>query len=472
MAAGTKKPSGKRDETRNRSSWRIVSGVPLGKLLLGAVVVGAGGWAIAHWLLPSHPSAADVAIIEPPAVNLSGIDPAVIRAIEQARAAVKESPRSPQAWGVLGNTLLAHEFHIPGSVCLAQAERLDPTSARWPYLEGAALAVADPPDPIAAIEAFQRAVALGGDRPDTLRLRLGEALLGQDRLDEAEQQFQRILRLEPGNARAHLGLARVAGQRGNAQESERQLQHALTDPHAKKASRLLMLEVQQRLGKEPAAEEAQTVAALPQDPPWPDLYWEEASSLRVGMKAGLYRAEGLLRQGRTAEAIPLLQRTAKDYPDSYYVWLTLGRTLTKQRNLKAAEQTLRTALKLAPDSAEVQFYLGVSLSLQGNYRAAEEQFRAATESKPNFATAHYNFAYCLWHKGDKAGAMEAFRTAVRCKYDYADAHTMLSKLLAEDGRHAEAFAHARLALQFHPADATAKNLVQQLLIHIPFTAGL
>lgn len=99
-------------------------------------------------------------------------------------------------------------------------------------------------------------------------------------------------------------------------------------------------------------------------------------------------------------------------------------------------------------------------------------FREATQSKPSFAAAQYDLGQCLLHRGDRSGAMAAFRKAVRCKHDYADAHTMLSKLLAEDGRHAEASAHARLALQFHPADMTAKKLVQQLLIHIPFSSGL
>jgi protein O-GlcNAc transferase len=467
MATSTKKHSGKRDRARRRSRRRLLIA-----LLLGTAVVAAGAaWFLGHRRESSQPTAEAVAIIEPPAVDLTGIDPAVVRAIEAAQAAVKESPRSAQAWGLLGKTLLVHDFHIPSSVCLAQAERLDPTTARWAYLQGLALAVADPPDPIAAIQNFQRAVALGHDEPDTLRLRLGEALLEQDRLDEAEQQFQRVLQLEPANGRAHLGLARVAIRRGDLEASKGHLQHALGDPHARKASRLLLLEVEQRLGKEPAADEMQKAARLPQDPAWPDPYWADALKLRTGMKAQLYKAEGLLRQRRFSEAIPLLQQTAHDYPDSYYAWLTLGRALVKQRNLTAAEQVLRKALKLAPDSAEVQFHLGVALFRQENYRAAEEFFRAATESKPNFAAAHYNLGHCLLQKGDRAGAEQSFRTALRCKEDYADAHTMLSSLLAKDGRVAEAFAQARLALKFNPNDAAAKGLIQQLLVHIPFYTG-
>src|SRR5437660_128152 len=38
---------------------------------------------------------------EPPVVDMKGIDPAVVAAVEEARAEVRESPRSAAAWGRL-----------------------------------------------------------------------------------------------------------------------------------------------------------------------------------------------------------------------------------------------------------------------------------------------------------------------------------------------------------------------------------
>ena len=465
--SATAKRSGKRGRIRKQARlWRLC-----GVLLVGGAFVAATAGFIWHRIATTRPAATAAPIIKPPEVELGGLDPAVIRAIEKARADVEQSPRSAQAWGQLGKVLLAHDIHIPASTCLAQAERLDPVQARWPYLQGLALAGGDPPDPGAAVEKFQRAVELAGDTPQTLRLRLGETLLGQDRLDEAEQQFLRILQLDPDNARAHLGLARVAVRRGDPTKSQGHLERMLNNPHAKKAARLLWIEVQQRLGKEPPAEELEKATELPEGPAWPDPFWEEALKLKTGMKAQLYRAERLLRQGRIREALSLLQQTAKDYPDSYYAWLMLGRALTKQRNLKSAEEALRAAHKLAPDSAEARFYLAVALFYQRNYGEAEELFRGATEIKPNFAAAHYNLGHCLLHKGERAGAMESFRIALRCKADYSDAHTMLSELLLSDGHRAEAFTHARLALQFNPSDVTAKKIVQRLLMQLPIPTG-
>jgi tetratricopeptide (TPR) repeat protein len=434
-----------------------------------AALVAGSAWLIWHGLRSHY--AEDTPVIEPPVIELAGVDPAVIRAIEVARAAVKQSPRSAQAWGQLGKTLLAHDFHVPAGTCLAQAERLNPAEARWPYLHGIALASADPPDPGAALQDFQRAVDRDGEASRVLRLRLGEALLEQDRLEEAEQQFQRILHLDPANGRAHLGLARLAIRRGDPEKSRSHLERTLADPHAKKASRLLLAEVQQRLGKEVSAEELRQAAQLPEDPAWPDPFWEDVARLTTGLKTHLSRAGMQLRQGRFREAVFLLKQTVRDYPDAYAAWLMLGKALIKEKNLKEAEQALNTALKLGPDSAEVQFHLGVALFRQGKQRAAETLFRSATEAKPNFAMAHYNLGHCLLRRGDRAGAIEAFRVTLRCQPDYAEAHTMLGDLLAKNGQPAEAFAHARLALHYNPADATAKKLVQQLLprIAIPIT---
>lgn len=450
---------------RKLRTWRL-----LGIVLGGALFAAGVAWVIGHYLVSAHVPENEE-IIQPPSLELAGIDPAVARAIERARAAVIESPRSIQAWGLLGKTLLAHDFHIPASTCLDQAERLDPAAPCWPYLQGIAFSSADPPDSGAALQKFQHAVELGGDTPDVLRLRFGEALLGQDRLDEAEQQFQRVLQSNPANARAHLDLARVAVRRGDPEKSQSHLEYALADPHVKKAARLLQVEVQQRLGKDVSAEAVRAVSQLPEDPAWPDPFWQEVSRLKTGMKVQLYRAESLLRKGRSADALGLFRQTVRDYPESYYAWLMYGRALTKQRDLKLAERALSTALKLAPDSAETQFYLGVALFLQSNHRAAEALFRSAIKAKPDFATAHYNLGGCLLQQGDRAGTYEEFRVALQCKPDYSDAHSALGDLLVQDGRYAEGLAHLRLALQYNPADATAKKVVQRLLRRMTLPTG-
>src|SRR5262249_18483362 len=125
MTATVRKSSSKRARARHRPRWWLISAVLLG----GALAVTGAAWLIRHRVVSGPHAAKEIEAIEPPVVELAGIDPAVTRAIEKARAAVNQAPRSVEAWGRLGKTLLAHDFHVPASVCLAQAERLDPTTS-------------------------------------------------------------------------------------------------------------------------------------------------------------------------------------------------------------------------------------------------------------------------------------------------------------------------------------------------------
>jgi tetratricopeptide (TPR) repeat protein len=410
---------------------------------------------------------------EPPSLDqITDADPAVVKAVEAARAAVQQSPRSAQAWGRLGMVLSAHEFVAEAMTCFVHAEQLDPREPRWLYYQGIGLSLAQG-DQEAAIAKFQRAVERLGDGPDALRLRLGEALLRQGRLDEAEEQFRRVLHGKPDNARAHLDLARLAQERGDLKTSLAHLDRSKVDVHTRKASHELAAAIYQLLGNEAAADQQrQQAAKMPSDLLWPDPFVEDVTQLRTGKQVRLARADRLLGQGRFPEAIALLQQLVRDYPDADWAWLLLGRAYLGKKEWAEAETALRTAAKLAPTSIEVQFYLGVVLLLQDNPQAAAACFRWATEIKPDFAEAHHNLGHCLLRGGDRAGAIEAFRTAVNCKPNYVAAHLDLSELLIKDGQLGPALVHLRAAVRLDPADPKAKKLLKQVLQRIGLPVGL
>jgi tetratricopeptide (TPR) repeat protein len=397
------------------------------------------------------------------------VDPAVLRLVVAARTAVGEAPRSAEAWGRLGKVLLAHGFSDQAMICFDQAERLDPREPRWPLHQGTTLSQGDPD---AAIPKLRRAAELCGNVSDAPRLRLADVLLGQGRLREAEEQWRRLLGQEPGHARAHLGLARLASQRGNIEESLSHLNPSLNGVRTRKAAHLLLAEIHQRRGDNAAADRAsQHAAALPDDDVWPDPFDEEVKQMRTGRQVFLARADRFLREQRVADAIGVLQQTVKDYPDSGGGWLLLGRALLQKKDVRAAEEALRKAIQLAPDSAEVPLYLGGVRFLRGDHREAAAYFRQATELKPDFALAHYNLGHALIQLGDRQGAIVAFRAALSCKPDYADAHVNLGELLVQTGQGAEALGHLQTAVQLEPLDPRAKKLLEQLQKNSPSPTG-
>lgn len=453
---------------RKRRKTRPVLSRPtvLAGALLAAAVVGVFVW---RQVLSSRETARDVPIAKVPAIDQTDIDPAVLRLVSGARTAVVEAPRSAEAWGRLGKVLLAHEFSDEALACFTQAEALDPGEPRWPYYQGTILSQGRPD---AAIPKLQRAVERCGDDPDAPRLRLADILLAQGRPGEAEDQWQRLLRRDPAHARAHLGLARLAYQRGDLEQCVVHVNFALNGSRTRKAAHFLLAEAYERRGDKAAAEEeSRRAAALPDDEGWPDRFDEEVKQLRTGRQAFLARADIFLRQGRVAEAIALLQQTVKDYPESNSAWLLLGTALLAKQDLGGAEEALRTAARLAPDAVEIPFYLGNVRFLRGDPRDAAGYFRQAVQRKPDFALAQYNLGQCLLRLGDRQGAIAAFRSAVGCKPDYADAQVNLGELLVQAGQGAEALPHLRDAAKLEPRNPRTKKLLGQLLGSVAIPAG-
>jgi len=393
----------------SRRRWLIVPAVVL------AAAAALGGWWA--WRRAAPP--------EPPAPDLTGADPEVAEAVEEARRAVLHSPRSGAAWGRFGMVLRAHDFDEDSSLCFRQAERLEPMSPRWPYLHALTLLLTDPE---AGIALLRRAVELCGDSPPQPRLRLAEALLAQGRDDEAEAHFRLALAHDPDSARAHLGLARLAGRRGDLAACRQHLRFCRDNPSSRKASRLLLAEVHHRLREQEAEKELRSADGLPDDALWPDPFVEEVLRLQVGVQARIEQAGQLLAQGRGGEAVALLRETVQRRPDAAPAWLALGRTFVWMENYAAAEDALREAVRRAPDSVEGRFLLGSMLFLRGKHVEAEACFRKVIEQKPDHALAHYNLGHCRLRQNDRTGAAAAFREALRCKPDYRPAQEALEKV--------------------------------------------
>ncbi len=355
---------------------------------------------------------------------------------------------------------LGNQLNPEAAQCFARAERLDDKRGRWPYLYAVAVQRTDPD---AALARLRQTLALGGDEAGSARLRLGELLMEQGKLEEAGSEFRAALEANGDDARAHLGLARVESQTNDPKAALPQLERAAADPHARKAALLLRSEVHQRLGDADAAErDLQAADALPDDAPWPDPLVQEAAEQATGQLVRLTHANELLREDRAPQAVALLHDILLDYPDSAQAWFLLGKGLIRVNDLAAAEAALRRATRIAPADPEYHYDLGTVLFQLRQSASAAECFRKATQLKPDFARAYYNLGHCLKQQGDRDGARKAFGDAIRCQPRLAEAHANLGELLAEDGRTEEALTQLRQAVQWGPNDANARRLLEEL----------
>jgi tetratricopeptide (TPR) repeat protein len=415
--------------------------------LVALAVVVAVGAAAAYRLRPT-PS--------PPAIELSGLDPEVADAIRTTRRGVEEHPRSAAAWGRLGMVLFAHDLHAESLPCLEQAERLDPSDVRWPYYQGLILLLREPS---AGLAPLRRAAGRGG-RERAPCLRLAEALLAQDRPDEAEPLFRDVLETDPGHPRAELGLGQVAYRRGELRPSLAHLAAAATSPLARKAARATLAEVCERLGDSDRAEaERRQVAELPADRPWPDPLIQQVERLQTGLLNRLDTAATLFEQGRPDEAADLLGEVTRDHPESARGRLDLGRVLIRLGRLDEAEAELRAGLRLDPGAVNGHFLLGGVRVLRKDDVEAEACYRRVIGLKPTHFLAHYQLGQCRLRQSDEAGAAEAFRAALRARPNMTEAHVALAEVLLKQGRRDEARAHLEDALSLAPGHEKARQLL-------------
>ena len=439
--------SGQQGAAHGRRRYRLIMAAVLGCCMLALAALGL------VWYRTRVP--------EFPHLALEGKDPAIVHAVEQARVAVLQSPRSGAAWGQLGMILAAHDFTAEADICFARAESLDPQQPRWPYYQAVDLSRGEPE---AAIAKFQRAVELCASSPDAPRLRLAEMLFKQGRIGEAEDHLRLLLEQDSNHPRAHLGLARAAYERGLLEDSVGHLQAALADSRTRKAAHILRAQIYQQRGAAGAAKEDQRRASsLPNDPAWPDPFVEEVARLRTGRQAALERADTALRRGRIDEAIAVLEQTLHDYPDSDWAWYLLGKARVAGKEWRAAERSLRRAAELAPGSAEIQFNLGIAMYGLKDWREAAAHFRRAVELKPDYALAHYDLGLCLLEVGNRTAALESVRKALQAQPSLVEAHTLLGELLIQRGEVAEALQHVQSALTLSPGNQKAVRLMASIL---------
>jgi tetratricopeptide (TPR) repeat protein len=419
--------------------------VLLGVLLLAGA--GVGGYFL--W----RPRATPV-----PPIRTGGLDVEVVAAIDKARADVAARPRSADAWGQLGMVLFAHDMYADCADVFAEAQRLDPADARWPYFRGLAVILIKPDEGIALLE---RAVQLR-PRNFSLRLRLAEEYLKLDRLDEADALFRDLLAEQPDNPRALLGHGRILSRRGQWQEALEPLAAAAGHPTARHSARVALAEAYQRLGNETAAEdERKRAAEAPADADWPDTVLEEARWLQTGLAPRVHKILRLSDGGETDEALTLADQLVRDHPDSDEAHLTRAKVLLRANRFRDAEPELRRAVALNDNLVDGHFLLAVALTARKDYEAAEREYLRAIELKPAYALAHYNLGDCRLKQGKKAEAIQAFRDAVRYRPDLAAAHLELGALLLQDGQRAEATTHLEEAVRLDGKNERARKLLEE-----------
>jgi Flp pilus assembly protein TadD len=305
------------------------------------------------------------------------------------------------------------------------------------------------------------------------RIRLGDALLKLNRVEEAKTAYQQVLGKNAGDAYALLGLARCDMEKQQWQEAENALSKAVqTDPDFSAAWQLLASLTEKR-GDTVQAERARREAAKGQryqdvPDPWTEALLEDCYDpykLRVaaatmesgkdlaGARRALTRALQLapkdpaahrelgrlmMEQGEFPGAREQLETATKLAPDDSENWIGLFKLASANRDAAEAKRVVLAGLSHCPSSPTLRLEHGRQLLAEGNPQAALLEFKEANRLRPNEPDALVQIGIAYLYLGDSADGVSAMREVLRVQPDHAMALLALARFTIDAGQESEA----------------------------------
>lgn len=353
--------------------------------------------------------------------------------------------------------LLQGDLEGAGDWC-SRALELDPekTALHWLLMKIHSLRG----DIDAAIAVGKEALPNISDASDEVRTRLKLATLSlyKPGFDEAEEQLQKAMKLEPNNAEIWSLLGHCLSRQHKTKESLKAFQRAAKidpdDPNnlyniadaclglgqPEEAVNPLLRAVQLKhdfslahydlslaylMMKKYRESEMAARAALRDDPEM-GFQW---SNLGMGATENLGLA--LMNQGRMEEAEACFRRNLQLFAKTYF---NLGLTLFRSKRFEEALRFFQRALELEPEDPEYRNLLGQTYEELGQPEETERSLHRAIEINPQYAMGYYDLGVILAKReGRREEAFEAFQHALKINPDLTWAHYCIACLHAVAG---------------------------------------
>jgi protein O-GlcNAc transferase len=361
--------------------------------------------------------AASLVAVPPPipSPNLSALEPAVARQIEEKQNALRDlygrdpDPRELSgAWADLGMHYQAYKLAGPAEEAYRKATALDAKDPRWPHLLGGLLQDAGRLDE--ALTAYGRALELAPEDLPAL-VHVGEIHLLQGRPEEGEAALRKALAVAPEDAAINALLGQAALERGDFREAVDRLEEALRAAPGANRLHYPLSRAYRGLGQEEQAAghlaKIGTVGVRPEDPVLDGL-----ESLRTGERAHLESGKRAYNAGRFPEAAEEFRGALKARPESVEARINLAATLARQGDTAGAIAALREAVKLAPANPTAHFNLGLLLAAGGASAEAIDHLNAALAARPQDAEARRELARLLRDAGRMEDALKEYAQAI------------------------------------------------------------
>lgn len=251
----------------------------------------------------------------------------------------------------------------------------------------------------------------------------GMALGKQFKLDAAEEQFDKALKLDPMNAMAHVGKAMVAMNR---------LQSSSVTILRQRDSMLKMAESECR-------------TALQVDPYSPDAHY--------------YLGQSLREQGRLDEAVNAYKEAIKADDRMSEAYAGLGLAKLAQNSIGEAGAAFKQAVDINSGNSTAHYGLGKVYFAQGQIDAALKELNTALYQNRNSAPVHLAFGECYNAQGNTVAAVKEFQESIRIKAENPEAYLHIADIREARGDLELSISELRSGLELMPGNPDLLNRV-------------
>lgn len=293
------------------------------------------------------------------------------KAEEQGRAILAIQMNNPDGFAILSNVAASRGDRAEALKQMQHALELDPNRASFHASLGM-LESGDPATASAGETQLRKAVSLD-PKNATASLVLASILARKGDMPGAQEQLKSAAALDPKNINVRGALAEVYLRQNNTAQAEQTLHQASEDLSDSTSGAELLATYYIRTNQLDKGEAAYAdlVAKHPKSAPLnlayarililkhdipkakviaANLAKTDSSLPEVAVLNGML----LLNDGKSTDAVNLLQKAAKSNPDSLPVKLWLGRADRAKGDLAGAQQNFRDATRINPKSMEAQ----------------------------------------------------------------------------------------------------------------------
>jgi len=267
-------------------------------------------------------------------------------------------------------------------------------------------------------------------------------------LDQAVQEYQEIIKLDPKLVYAYNNLGSIFYRQGRFQEAIKSLTHATElDPKLEPARALLGLVFFQMDDFEGARREFKLASQL--DP--------SDSNVK------LFLARSLVELKDLRGAVAILERLHDQDPKNTEVLYTLGGVYSV-----LAYNTIFEIKTVDPNSYLIEVLLGRFAETKQMYQDAAQHYKRAIELSPDVSDLYYRYGHVLSALGDLENALNAFNQALeRNPYDYRSEWESARILITDNPEEALRRANSALSLKPDLGDALTTRARALIALHRP-----